>query len=93
MTAPINVVRKPEDLVAYQLTTSDTMYTALKYMAAKGYSGHLNFAANGTPTMNLTGPQGNTSQSGYINDWIVVTNDTTAEIVPAAQASSLYQVA
>lgn len=89
--ALINVTRKAEILQAYQLASSDDMYTALKFLDTKGYGGHINCTIDGVWTLGLT--NGATSQSAAIGDWIVVKNGTHAEVVPASQAASLYQPA
>lgn len=90
--ALIDVIRKTETLQAYQLTSADDMYTALEYLSTKGYGGHIN-CTPGTPVWTLGLTNNVTSQTAAIGDWIVVKNGTYAEVVPAAQAASLYQLA
>lgn len=92
MAGLVNVTRNAESLKGFQIISSDDMYTALKYMSARNYSGHINCAIGGTWTLGLNGPNQTVAQTAYINDWIVIKNDTTAEVVPAAQAGSLYTV-
>lgn len=86
----INVVRKPETLKALQLTSEDQMWEVWKFAKARGYMAHVNADSTGTVTLGLTSPQGNTSESARLNDWALVTNDTIVQLVPAAQATSLY---
>lgn len=91
--AQVNITRKAEVLKGFQLTSSDDMFAALKYLSPRGYSGYITVTPGGVWTLNLTAPNQASSQSGVINDWVVIKNDATAEIVPAAQATSLYQIA
>lgn len=88
----INVVRRAETLQAYQLTSSDDMYTALEFLSTKGYGGHINCTPDGqTWTLGITDSV--TSQSAALGDWIVIKNGAHAEVVPQAQAGALYQPA
>jgi hypothetical protein len=89
--ALINVTRKAEALQAYQLTTVDDMFAALKFLATKGYGGHINCTSGTVWTLGIQ--SGNVSQSAVIGDWIVIKNGTYAEVVLASQAASLYQLA
>lgn len=93
--ALVNVIRKPSTLQAYQLVAQADMTTALSYLATRGYTGHVSLTRiSGVLTWQLTlqADAGNDVQSGFINDWVVIENDTIATITPAAKAGSLYQV-
>lgn len=93
----VTVTRKPVTLQGYQLTTPTDMLAALDYLKTRGYSGTISLYKNGatpTYTMQLVADAGNSApQLGAINDWIVIENDTIANVVSAAKATVLYQLA
>jgi hypothetical protein len=90
----VNVTRKAETLQAFQITSSDDMLAALKYISAGGYSGHINCATSGGTavwTMGIQSPGQTVSQSVKISDVIVIKNSAIAEVVTAAQYTAQYQ--
>lgn len=89
----VNLSRNQEVLQGGQIQNSLDMHTVLDWGSSHGYIGHINLDNNGSWTMGLTAPGGNTSQSGTIGDWVVLKNNATITLVPAAQAPALYSLA
>lgn len=88
-----NVTRNPETLQGGQILTSQDMHDILAWGKDRGYSGHLNFAQDGTVTMALTSPNGDMSQTAKVGDWAVLKNGVSVVLVPESQASALYSIA
>lgn len=96
MSSLVNLTANATALQGFQLTSSSDMLTALSYLTGQGYTGVINCQLiNGTITwsLGLYDTKQNTSQTGYINDVIVIKNNSTATVVPAAKFASLYTVA
>jgi hypothetical protein len=96
--ALVTITANPVTLQKFQLLVYSDMMTALQYLAtltASPYTGLVqvtNPGGNGTLvwSMNLYNTHQNTSQTAYINDYVILQNNTTATICPAAQYASLY---
>jgi hypothetical protein len=89
--ALINVTRKAETIQAFQLTTPADMMTALTYLVDHmGYTGSV-MNSPGVWQLNFQTTTNNQSQTGHINDWVIITNNTLASICSAADAPDLYQ--
>lgn len=90
------ITANPVTLQGYQLQAYTDMLSALNYLvtlASSPYTGLVQVTTpNGTPvwSMNLYNTHQNTSQTAYINDYIILQNNTTATVCPAAQYSALY---
>lgn len=93
MSSLIPITRQPDSLQGYQLTAPGDMIAALDYLAGAGYSGNISLSLNGA-TKNyqlwINSKDQSNSQSALIGDWIVIKNNATASVVPAAQFPSLY---
>lgn len=92
--ALVTVTRKTETLQAFQLTTSDDMMAALKYIAQGGYSGSINCSTvGGTSTwaLGIQSPAATVSQSAKLTDYIIIKNSSEAQVVTAAQFAAQYQ--
>lgn len=95
MAQLVPVTRQQDSLQGFQIAAPEDMMTALAYLAAGGYTGHINCASsNGAPVwaMGLQSPGQTVSQSAEIGDWIVIKNNATATVVAATQFDSLYAV-
>jgi hypothetical protein len=93
----VNISRKASTLQAYQLSTPADMVTALAYLTARGYVGSISAYMSGAVlvwqlNLQLANNSGQ-AMSGITNDWVVIENDSIATVVPAAKATTLYQLA
>jgi hypothetical protein len=94
--ALVTITANAVTLQRYQLVAYTDMITALNYLvtlAASPYTGIVQVTnPAGTPiwSMNLYNTKQNTSQTAYIGDYIILQNNTTATVCPAAQYASLY---
>jgi hypothetical protein len=91
----VTITANPVTLQKFQLVTNNDMFTALTYLVgltASPYTGLVQVTNNGTLiwSLNLYNTHQNTSQTAYINDYIILQNNTTATVCPAAQYASLY---
>lgn len=89
----VNLTRNAEVLNGGQINSLADMHVVQAWCEGKGYACHVNLDASNTPTMGITAPGGNTSQSAQVGDWIVLKNGVTVTVVPAEQAPSLYSIA
>lgn len=92
----VNITRKTVTTQGYQLLTPADMLAAQQYLESRGYTATIsNPKINGVRVyqMQLSADTGNSApQLGLINDWVVIENDTIANIVPVAKATVLYQL-
>lgn len=96
MSSLVNLTAVTTTLQGFQLTSQTDMLTALTYLNAMGYTGVINCQSiNATLkwSLGLYDTKQNTSQTGYVNDVIVIKNNTVATIIPAADFNALYTVA
>lgn len=94
--ALVNVTRKAVSTQGYQLTSQSDMFAALDYLKTRGYSGNVATYKNGSGAaawqLTIQADSGTTlPQTGFINDWVVIENDSIATIYPPAKAAALYQ--
>jgi hypothetical protein len=90
----ITITANTTSLQGYQLTSYSDMMSALSYLVgltSSPYSGQVTYNPTTTAwSLNLYNTHQNTSQTGYVGDWVILQNNTTANICPAAQFSALY---
>lgn len=93
--ALVNLVRKTETLQGFQINTRDDMWTALAWLADKGYpNGDVNF--NVTPsgiTWQLSFNNNTQGQVAKFTDWIVLQNNQRATVYNNADATALFAAA
>jgi hypothetical protein len=94
MSSLITITANTTSLQGYQLTSYSDMISALSYLvglASSPYSGQVSYNPTNTAwSLNLYNTHQNTSQTGYVGDWVILQNNTTANICPAAQFAALY---
>ena len=89
--ALMDVERKPETLKAEQLVSDDKMWEARQFAKSQGYATNISSDLSGASTLSIQSPNGTTTETAKINDWVLVTNSTIVNLVPAARAAALYQ--
>lgn len=95
--ALVTITANAVTLQRFLITSNNDMMTALAYLVPGGgltsspYSGQINYNATTSAwSLNLYNTHQNTSQTAYVNDYIILQNNTTATVCPAAQYASLY---
>lgn len=93
MSSLVPITARTATIQGYELESEDDMFAALKYLSTLGYTGVINCQIrSGSPTwtIGLYNTQQNSSQTAFINDWIVLENGAIASVCPAANFDTLY---
>jgi predicted thioredoxin/glutaredoxin len=86
------ISEKQIGLKVFQLATHEDMWAAVKWLAAKGYAAHVNYA-DANQSWSLWFSKGAMNASANMTDGIVLENDAVVRgVVSAADFPALYQV-
>lgn len=99
MAGLVPLFNQTTTLQGFQITSQSDMLTALGYLASGGgitgvgYTGQINLqtaAGTNTWSLNLYDVANNKSQTALVNDWIILTNNTVADVCKSANFASQY---
>lgn len=85
------LTRNDETVVGIVLSTVDDMYTVQKWCHGKSYGMTINLDFSGYWSCTAFDQTGS-YQNGSIGDWVVLANDETLTIYPAAKGAALFTV-
>jgi hypothetical protein len=77
----------------FQITSSSDMLAALQYISQGNYTGSINCQKPGGTTtyiLSFTDTVQGINSTAKVGDWIIITNNTIAEVCPQAAFASLY---
>lgn len=92
----VNLSRSAETVQGFQITEAADMVTALQYLAtvAIPYSGTMSYTLIGSTyvwqLVLVNSREGASLTPAYVNDWIILENNATASICPAASFTSFF---
>jgi hypothetical protein len=95
MSAVVALTPKTVTIQGFQLLAPEDMLTALTYLTGQGYTGQLSASLEGGTvkwSLGLYSELRGTGQTAYIDDWIILSNGTTALVCAANQFSTFYTV-
>jgi hypothetical protein len=86
------ISEKATGLKAFQLSSNEDMWAAVKWLAAHGYAAHINYA-DANNSWSLWMSKGSMNASANITDVIILENDAVVRgVVTEADFPALYQV-
>lgn len=96
MSTLVTLTRNAETVQGFQIQASTDMVAALTYLAtlAIPYSGTMSYQLSGSTyvwTLTLQNSrEGASLTPAFINDWIILENNSVASVCPAANFATFY---